>query len=225
MDERRAGEFSEAHERAFHVANGAQPIAPWKQVGRLFTDPRFAYRVIGKRIGLKVPLEVEDRRVLERIIFPGIMASGNAHTVLFVGCDWYTRHYEAEFFKGADFWTLEPDPAHRRYGARQHFTAPLEALAEHAGAMRFDVIICNGVYGWGLDDRVQCETAFEQCRRQLRDGGLLVLGWDAIPARDPAPLSSIQSLQRFEPWEFPALGTSRYETDTPYRHTYAFYRA
>jgi len=86
------------------------------------------------------------------------------------------------------------------------------------------LIICNGVFGWGLDRREQCEAAFSQCYSRLRNDGHFLFGWDDVPRRTPVPLATLSSLTRFRPYDFPPLGTSRYVTDTQYRHTYAFYR-
>jgi hypothetical protein len=58
----------------------------------------------------------------------------------------------------------------------------------------------------------------------LRAGGYFVFGWDDIPARTPVPLDAIAALNRFERFPMPVLGSWRYLTETPYRHTYDFYR-
>jgi len=213
----------EAEEGTLREAAGTG-TQKWRQVGRLFTDWHFASRVIRKRFGLPVPMDTEDRRVLEQVIFPFYRSDASIKTVLFVGCDWYTRHYGKYFFADVDYWTIEYAPEKRKFGAPQHVVGPLESLATHFPAGKFDLILCNGVYGWGLDGREQIDSAFEQCRSRLRPGGHLLVGWDDIPERAPVPLSEIPSLQQFEKFIFPPLGTWRFVTDTPYRHTYDFYR-
>jgi len=190
---------------------------------RLFTDPNFTVRVVRYMLHLPVRMETEDRRVLETLIFPCYRALPSVRSVLFVGCDWYTRHYERTFFRGTDYWTLDPSPRARRFAGRHHVVGALEQLDEFFPEQRFDVILCNGVYGFGLDERQQCERAFELCHSRLVDGGHFLLGWDDIPARTPVPLGEIRSLRLFRPFLFPPLGVSRYVTDTPYRHTYDFY--
>jgi hypothetical protein len=47
----------------------------------------------------------------------------------------------------------------------------LEELDQHFAERHFDVIVCNGVYGFGLDTANQCERAFDRCWSRLRDGG------------------------------------------------------
>jgi SAM-dependent methyltransferase len=167
---------------------------------------------------------VEDRRVLESVIFPQYRAVGGIRAVLFVGCDWYTQHYEQAFFADLDYWTLEPLRERRAFGARQHVVAALEDLADHFPPDRFDWIICNGVLGWGLDSPAQCERALAACHSRLRPGGHLLLGWNRLPGREPVPIEELERLGPFERHAFPVFGSWCYTTDTLHRHAYAFYR-
>ena len=113
----------------------------------------------------------------------------------------------------------------RGYGSTQHVIARLEQLSDHFQPGFFDLIICNGVYGWGLDDAEQCEIAFANCHTCLAPGGHLLIGWDDIPPHRPAVLlPEIASIARFDKFQFPVLGSWRYLTDTPYRHIYEFYQ-
>ncbi len=190
---------------------------------RIFTDPTFAVRVARHLLGMPMPLATEDRRVLEEVIFPYFQSSPEIRRVLFVGCAWYTKHYR-QTFKDADYWTIDPDPTTRKFATRQHFTASLERLGDFFPEGHFDLIVCNGVYGFGLDGIEECDRAFQQCHSRLAEGGIMLLGWDDIPARTPVPLADIASLDEFERFIFPPLETWRYLTDTPYRHTYDFYQ-
>lgn len=175
-------------------------------------------------LGRPTPLVSADRTVLETIIFPYFQHIPAVQSVLFVGCDWYTRHYECACFPGKDYWTLDPASRARKFAGRQHVMAPLEELGRHSAPERFDLIVCNGVFGYGLNEVRQCELAFRECYTALRPGGYLLVGWDDIPERTPVPMEEITSLEAFERIEFPPLGTSRYLTDTSYRHTYDFLR-
>ena len=193
-------------------------------VMRLFTDRDFTVRAARYLLGLPVSLDTEDRRILKQVIFPYFLALPTTRDVLFVGCGWYTRHYERAFFAACNYWTLDVAPRARKHGARQHIIAPLERLSEYFSEGSFDLIVCNGVFGFGLDTREQCERAFADCHSRLRSTGHFVLGWTDIPARTPLPLETIESLSRFQKFDFPAFGAWRYLTATPYRHTYEFYR-
>jgi SAM-dependent methyltransferase len=210
--------------RIYENAIGAAPEQKWKMVVPFLTEHGFARRVVRKRLGLATPLNTTDRIVLEQVIFPQYSQDSDIRTVLFVGCGTYTAHYQEAYFPTQDFWTIEPDPGAASYGARQHIIAPLEQLEQHCAAEKFDLIICNGVFGWGLDGHEQCEAAFSQCHSRLKRGGHFLFGWDDIEQRTPIELNTLASLARFQEYTFPPLGTSRYVTDTPYLHTYAFYR-
>jgi SAM-dependent methyltransferase len=190
---------------------------------RLLTDPAYTTRMLKYLVGLPTPLDTTDRHVLEGVVFGYYLSLPSIRSVLFVGCDWYTRHYERVYFSSKNYWTIDPAASARKFGARRHVVATLEELDRHFPAGYFDLIICNGVYGYGLDSREQCERAFDQCYRSLDSNGHLVFGWDDIPQRRPVPLEEIRSLRRLGRFTFPPFGSWRYTTDTPYRHTYDFY--
>ena len=204
---------------------GLPPDPLWKLLAAALTEHGYLPRMIRRRLGLAVPLDTTDRRVLEHIIIPGYLADPAVKSVLFVGCDSYTAHYERKYFSHHEFWTLEPNEKMRRHGARRHVIAPLEKLAQHFSEQYFDLILCNGVYGWGLNTSDQCEAAFTQCHACLRPGGHLLLGWNDVATKQGSiALSNVTSLRQFERFRFSPLGTSDYLTDTPYRHVFAFYR-
>lgn len=193
-------------------------------LARFLREPEFRVRVARFLLGRPTPLQTRDRTVLETIIFPYFQYLPGVCSVLFVGCDWYTRHYERAYFEGKDYWTIDPAPRARKFAGRRHVVAPLEELARHFPPQRFDLIVCNGVMGYGLNRLEQCQEAFGQCHSRLRDGGYLVLGWDDIPERRTVPMTAIRSLGDLDRFVFPPLGRWSYTTDTEYRHTYDFYR-
>ena len=86
------------------------------------------------------------------------------------------------------------------------------------------MIFCNGVYGWGLNTLAQGEAAFAACHTCLREGGHLLFGWNDVAQRTPFSLDDVQSRKQFKRFEFPALKSSRYLTDTRQRHVFDFYR-
>lgn len=212
-----------AREREVYRGTARQPTRS-PPLARLVTDWRFARRAVRYALGLPVPMETEDRRILEGPIFTYFRARMMHSRILFVGCDWYTKHYERSYFPNCVFSTIDPMPRAKKYGARRHVVAPLQDLHRHFPEKYFDVIICNGVYGFGLDTLEDCEAAFSHCYSRLFPRGHFVFGWNDIAERTPVPLSQVHSLTRFEKFHFTPLGTWRYVTNTPYRHTYDFYR-
>ncbi len=214
--------------RLYRYMIGLPPDPRVKLLAAALTEHGYLPRMIRRRLGLPTPLDTADRRVLEKIIIPGYLADAAVQRVLFVGCDIYTAHYERLYFSRHEYWTLEPEAKLRRYGAkRRHVIARLEELAKYFSEPYFDLIICNGVYGWGLNTAEQCEAAFAQCHACLNAGGHLLIGWNDVPThtdRASVLLADVASLARFEKFRFPALGTWKYVTETAYRHTYEFYR-
>ncbi len=165
-------------------------------------------------------MQTEDRRILEQVIFAHYAARADVRTVLFVGCESYTRHYE-RYFPRQNYFTIDSNPERRNFGAKQHVVGRLEQLRRHFPAGFFDLIVCNGVYGWGLNRAEECETALHECRACLADDGHLVFGWNDLPRYDPAPLASVGAFSSFAEYCVPSLG-STYLTATAYRHTYRF---
>ncbi len=183
---------------------------------------RYAAILLRNAVGLPNRLHSPDRDVLERVVLPAYARLPGMRRVLFVGSDWFTRHYE-KLFPGQEYWTLDPDPWKRKFGARRHIVAGLQSLDAHFDESHFDLILCNGVFGWGLDERDDCERAFLACFTRLKPGGHFMHGWNDVPAHSPLPLASLRSLARFTPQPLPVLGTARFLADAQTRHVFDFY--
>lgn len=173
-------------------------------------------------VGIDLYKHADDRRVLERIILPYYAMQKECAMVLFVGCDWYTRGYR-RIFGGKNFWTLEIDPKKKRYGAKLHIVDSVANITSHFRENELDLIICNGVVGFGLNEIDEFDKAIRGCFICLRQGGSFVLGWNDIPERRPFPLEASTSLRKFSRSVFPPLATSHFLTANPNRHTYDFY--
>src|SRR5579862_5421865 len=143
--------------RIYRDAMGEGAESRWKLLMALVGERGFATRVVRKHLHLPTPLNTTDRIDLEQKIFPHYCSDPTIQDVLFVGCSTYTAHYQEQFFSNINFVTMDPNPALARFGSACHIEASLENLAEHCPAGAFDLIICNGVFGWGLDSYEQCE--------------------------------------------------------------------
>lgn len=173
-------------------------------------------------LGGEVSLSTDDRRVFEKVVMPYFAAQPEFQRVLFVGCDWYTAHY-GRIFAGREYWTLDKEPSRRRFGAERHITGALQDLLQHVAPGFFDLVLCNGVLGWGLNHRDEAERSLEACRLALRPGGVLVLGWNDVPEKRVLVPAESKSLARFEPFVLPPLGVSNHVTATGNRHTFSFF--
>lgn len=173
-------------------------------------------------LGLPAQLHTEDRRVLEQQILPEYARRSDIARILFVGCAPYTQRY-SEFFRGREYWTIDPVARRRRYGSKRHIVDTLQALGGHFAPGHFDLIVCNGVLGWGLNTLSDADAAFEACFTHLRAGGYLLLGWNDIAPRNRVLPSDIPALRRFESLNFGAPQTTRWVIDAPNRHVFDSY--
>jgi hypothetical protein len=166
---------------------------------------------------------LQDRQVLERDIFPYIVGHREFHDVLWVGCSWYTAPYTT-LFRDRNFWTLDLDPLKQRYGSARHIIDGIENVRDHFGVGELDLVLCNGVVGWGFNSRSQVEQALGGCFESLRPGGVLMIGWNDLPHARPIPFDELTSLACFEPYVFPPLNTHELRTRSVARHVFTFYQ-
>ena len=165
--------------------------------------------------------EFEDRDVIERIIFPHVLANFEPKRILDVGREDYQKFYN-EFFKGRELWTIDRDPERKKFGAKKHITDSISNVDKHFRENYFDVIIFNGVFGWGLNKKDEIEKAFESMYKVLKKDGLLIFGWNNLKGAVPMPINKIKNLKKFKPYKFKPLKGTSFESKTG-RHTYNFY--
>lgn len=174
-------------------------------------------------LGKPYRLHSTDRKILERTLLPYFAAKEEIKKVLFVGCEVYTLHYQS-IFSQQEYWTIEPDVKKSKFGSKHHLVDCLENLENHFPQNYFDLIVCNGVYGWGLNEKEKIEKAFNACYSCLRNEGIFILGWNDLLAKTPVHLSSIQALQLFTHYSHQGIGGPRIITDTEHRHVFDLYR-
>ncbi len=131
-------------------------------------------RVVYARLGITMRMRSHARTILEEKILPYYVSGKQFERILFVGCDPYTAHYEM-LFGTKEYWTIDSDSKKRHFGSQRHIVDRIQNLQLHFTPGYFDAIICNGVYGWGLNTKDQCEAGFSACYHGLRKGGEFVL--------------------------------------------------
>ncbi len=220
---RRERALRQTEDRIYRLTVGGPPDSRWQRLVALVTEKGYAAAALRQRLDLPTPLDTEDRRILENTIFPYYRNDLSFRRILFVGCAVFTSHYQRTFFADKEFWTIEPQADQARFGSTNHVIAALEEASRLFSADYFDVIFCNGVYGWGLDSLPQGEAAFAACHACLRKGGHLVFGWNDVPQRTPFDLDEIESRKAFSHLQFPPLESWRYFSNTRHRHVFDFY--
>jgi SAM-dependent methyltransferase len=194
-----------------------------KVIGRI---KYFLYQLSVARFrGFDLYLNSPDRLVLEDEIIPYFLSRSEYQKILFVGCDWYTKPYR-KLFKNKEYWTIEIEEWRKRYGAKRHIVDNFLNLSSHVESGYFDAIIYNGVFGHGINTRENTEESFNQCFTALREGGILVFGWNNVPQYTPFPVTQeCENLKKFDDYFFEPLSTSEYLVpNTEYKHTFHFYK-
>jgi hypothetical protein len=169
----------------------------------------------------------EDRRVLEDVIVPHYRQDPAIQRILIAGVTRPGRHYPS-LFAGKECITIDLDSKRARYGASHHIIDRLENLGNHIAAEWFDLIVVNGLIGFGIDDLSNLETAVHVCHRHLRHGGELLLSTDAgRPGSELLP--QVQALREgFIEATVAPFGASSVVTQVPWHprpeHIYHFFR-
>jgi hypothetical protein len=191
-------------------------------MGRVMERAHGYLRKLLMPLGVDFYLHFDDRRVLETTILPYFQHRSDIGSVLFLGCAWYTRGYR-KYFRGKTYWTMDIDPEQRKFGSPLHVVDSVTTIADHFQPGQFDLIVCNGLVGYGLNDLSEFDQAVLGCFTCLRDGGIFMLGWDDNEERRPFPLESSRSLALFNRYRVPPLDTHHYLTANLGRHTFDFY--
>ncbi len=170
----------------------------WQFIGRVI-------RLIPKRWRT----DSHDRYVLEQVIFRDLFIRKRYSMILFAGCDSYTRWYPALFerFSNLTFATAEPEEWKKKYGSRKfHWVGrfeDLKALPEQKES--YDLVILNGIFGFGTDTSAAKAMTLETAYRLLKPAGTLLIGFNDrsgnsrfIPAQteafgfSPAPIPGME---------------------------------
>jgi hypothetical protein len=188
----------------------------------MFKNLAKAARKVLVTCGADLRLKTADRAVLESRILPYFAQDASFERILFVGCDWYTKGY-ARLFADKEYWTLEPNPNRRKFGAARHIVDVAQNVGRHFRPGALDAIVMNGVFGFGLNERQAVEATFAGLHVCLRGGGVFVFGWNDVRENRPFPPEEIESLKRFSPFVFPPLGSAHERVNAANRHIYSFY--
>jgi hypothetical protein len=140
--------------------------------------------------GATVPSK-PDRQYLTRTILPGLAAL-KPKRVLFVGCRKYTKPYE-DFFRGSEYWTLEIDPIHSKWGAPLHKMGDVRHADDLFPKDHFDLILFNGILGFGINSDADMDQAIVALRRVMRPNGILLVGWNDGLSSDPLTRPVLQA--------------------------------
>lgn len=133
------------------------------------------------------------RIVLVNHILPAY--SKLAGRILWIGCRRYTKDYGALLSQhGGECWTTDIEPAHAKWGeAGRHVTGDLLSIDTIFPVQSFNSVLCNGVFGFGVDTRHAQLTALKAMHAILNPGGRLLLGWNTDRVEDPLTFDFVQA--------------------------------
>jgi hypothetical protein len=131
-----------------------------------------------------------DRAILLQEVFPalGRTTALSANTkVLWIGCRRYTeKYYPLIERQGAECWSIDIEPDMQRWGRPgRHITGDMLELRRLFPTDFFDVVLCNGILGWGVDTPADQLKAFEAMATVMKPGGWLLVGWNTDRVSDP----------------------------------------
>lgn len=146
-----------------------------------------------------------SRIFLDRTVVPALAADGRRR-MLAVGTRSYIRtFYERCTGAGIAVWSIDLDPAAAKHGAPDgHMIGNVCDIATLAAGKTFDVILLNGVLGWGLNDPDEAARALEAMQQVAEPGAVILVGWN--PGRTSgAEVRAVQErLQRTSLGNIPA---------------------
>ena len=165
----------------------------------------------------------DDRLILEEVILPFFAKDIRCQKVLFVGCAAYTQWYE-EIFQDQEYWTIDPKRVKQKYGSKRHLIDSIAHIRRYFTNDYFDVIVINGVIGFGLNCISGIEQAVDACYEALARQGILLIGWNDIAQRTPIDVRAICAISKFREYTFEPLHACHYRTEGSQHHTFSFYR-
>lgn len=152
--------------------------------------PRSLRTRVQSRLGGAVMDEFPDRRYMERVILPAIVALRPTR-LLDVGLEHYTRHYGEFFDASVERWTLDtnPDVAHLGKPGR-HIVGNALDLRKYFEPASLDVVMMNGPFGYGIDRVDEQIGVLDAALDVTRPGGWLLIGWDRGDTGEPIVAAS-----------------------------------
>ncbi|WP_256943263.1 class I SAM-dependent methyltransferase [Achromobacter xylosoxidans] len=181
---------------------------------------------LAARCGFDFRLKAPNRSFLEQQIFDYLNQQATRTDTpmrcLFVGMHEYTWHYPR--LLKMEFHSLDMDPEQAIYGPTgRHTIGSATNMSEFYAEASFDVVVANGVIGWGLNKRADFERLMEQCHRVLKPAGLLILGYNDTPEHAPFEVD-IAWRDLFAPTTpaIPGVTQARHAMNDSYAHVFIF---
>jgi SAM-dependent methyltransferase len=190
----------------------------------LRTGARIADRAWRQVLGLPPRADTADRCWLEQVLLPHYAQRPDVVTVLLVGTRWYTHHYPALLPRQRCI-SIDIAAAAARHGSpHRHIIDDVRHVERHLAPASVDLVLLNGVFGWGLNDPVALDQTLAALAIVLRPRGELVFGWNDDGRRCPFDWRIAPRWRDFAPLRFePTGGLTYLALATDNRHRFDFF--
>lgn len=152
-------------------------------------------------------------------------AAAPAARCLFIGLDKHNWHYDR--LLEPDFYSIDLNPRNAAYGQpNRHVVGSATELSSDHPPNSFDVVIANGLIGFGLDTEEAFNQLMFECHRVLASNGMLVLGYNDKPDRLKFNVEQARGYQAFQTFEPGIAGMTgaRHVVADRFQHCYVFLR-
>lgn len=141
---------------------------------------RFTYYI--QRFILK-KLISPQRQHFDDILIPRYALEGK--TILFIGVEWYNQKIFQKYSL-VNWVSIDPSKENRKFGAKTHIRGEFpEGLSITENYEMFDVVFCNGVYGWGVNSASYLEDVMQNIASILKSNGLCIFGYNTEKKNNP----------------------------------------
>lgn len=188
------------------------------------TQFRFYCRLLSLMIGRFPNGNTVDRWILESKIIKEIVFSKDLIRIISVGISGTSKDYFKLFDIGTSKVFKTVDPFNASDDQANHFNNRFEQLALDEP---YDVILLNGVIGYGTDSVKEVELIFEQCTNMLSLNGVVIIGAKAVNGWIQFPSFDIYETANshgFTPTQLPGYKCSFLPTSHQNGHSFWAFR-
>jgi len=183
---------------------------------------------LAETLNIAFPFHSLDRQFLEGAIFGYLNrrygTTDKACRLLFIGLDKHNWHYHR--LLNLKFHTIDIDRRNSRYGqVGLHCTGSATTHQNYYEPEFFDVVIANGMIGFGIDTLEEFEAMLGGIAHITKPGAALVLGYSDLPERvrfKPSEASSFNCFREYTP-PISGVNAPQYQVKNEFRHRYWFF--
>lgn len=128
-------------------------------------------------------LTSKQRKFFDRELIPKY--AGKRKKILFIGVEWYNA-WIFKKYKSSEWVSIDPESANIPYGAKNHVHGKFPRdfnISIHENS--FDVIFCNGVYGWGVNSKKDLELLMRGIHSLINPNGTCIFGYNTSKKNNP----------------------------------------